>query len=539
MYHKTKDKVVKREEHQTTDYGLSANSETKRHLTERLLKSVGRCGRATLAAACIYGGGVAGVATLNNLAPVETSAGPFEGEVTMSPLPTSGGGTRIETSIGSTQYPTTHQGSTVIIKAKIKDTFHPKSAFGKNGSIDEIEQTKRQINKNIPEVTSQLIMRTAAANVAGGLLGAVTYLGLSASAEQVAASKRRNSSKKAAASYLALVLGVGLVPYTIQPMATKNPNFSKQVRLTGLIAEGQKYSQNYQLYSEQLRSPSAEFFALNDIIDQLSKQPTMAQKPDVCLYIGSDPHGEGYRVLQTLANYDSSLGCRPITVISGDFSDWGAQFEVERPAITDLSRLPGAKIAVNGNHDSKYIMDAVAAEPGVNVLDNQLLTVDKQLSVLGITEPAFTPDDQEHQNTAPENYQNGKKLAKTVKPGDNQNNQLIIVAHEPAALNGYLENLPKDSPPPLLVIAGHTHNLKISQKYAGVDTIYVNPGTVSGAGIRLVDPETKKQSLLSAVSVHLKHNTSGWQVIRISQLEEDLRGQNKSFTSQVINSSDN
>src|SRR5690606_212331 len=174
-------------------------------------------------------------------------------------------------------------------------------------------------------------------------------------------------------------------------------------------------------------------------------------------------------------------------VDSGDIVDWGTGPE---STYLDSIRLMGVPyVYVRGNHDSPLTEEAVAGQPNAVVLDDRVVEVGG-LTIAGIGDPRFTPDQQTRPHTEAEAaaaagsvVEAGTTLAQTIRdPGEPV---AIAVIHDPAGAG------PLDGAVPL-VLSGQRHEREVRDlvppaEEAPADerrTLLMVQGSTGGAGLR-------------------------------------------------------
>jgi predicted MPP superfamily phosphohydrolase len=159
-------------------------------------------------------------------------------------------------------------------------------------------------------------------------------------------------------------------------------------------------------------------------------------------------------------------------VDTGDLVEWGSPPEARYAGQIAGLHLP--YVFIRGNHDSASTAAAVAAQPNAIVLNGtKPVTVDG-LTIIGTSDPRFTPDKVTRDDTASaEKVQSaGRQLAALAErmraPPD------VAMVHDP------LSALPlKDKVP--LVLAGHLHK-RVAERLGR--TLVLVEGSTGGAGLR-------------------------------------------------------
>lgn len=507
---------------------------------ERYSRALGLGARILGAAGCMYAGSLIGVAAGNNLVPIEVTAGNFEATVTMQPAFQPRGGSTINTPVGSARYARTHRGAEVVITPKLSEDVKSKDLLGKDTDLEQtVEATTAELRPKIGETALQTAEQTALFGIAGSMAGLMMFLGTQNVLQSVRSSEKQIHIPRSVALLGIVAIGATTVtPYTLTPYTTRNENYTNNVAYTGLIAEGYKYSENFQTYSHQLKDPIRQFFAINKVVEGLGGEKH-AGDPDYCIYLASDPHGGGYRTLQELYEYDKQLDCTPITAILGDFGDWSYEFEKLRDSVTQLSDLNGTVMTIKGNHDSYDFIQYISEIPGIHDLTaNNELKI-KGVRFIGIPDPTFTPDTGETKAATQSNYDAGKTLAGNYKDTETPT---VVIAHERVALEGFIENLNNTEALKsiLFIAAGHSHTQRLDASFHNSGLLYVNPGSVTGGGLRLLDKARGPEGgRLSATTIYLTKTDGKLWVSGIAQLNENFAGDDKTYSVQSLSQEEN
>lgn len=499
---------------------------------QRIKRATGLAGRIMVAGACMYAGSLLGVAAGGAANPVEVTAGPSTIEVTMEPAFLPEGGSSLDTQIGQAVYPTTHQGARITATPYLDPSVEPEELLANGSDLEMVAKTtQRELESQIGEKSLETARNTLLYNWGGGALGLFVYCGLMTQFERIRQTQNIKMPKKFVTTG---VLAVGLitaVPYSVQPYLTRNENYAQNVELNGLLAQGRRYAENLPELSEQLRDPAFQFFSLNKAVEALGSSEN--DEIVMCLYVVSDAHGGGYRVLRHLYQYDQENNCRKVTVVAGDFTDWGEAFENSRDAIRLLPGLPGEVLVVNGNHDSNATMQYIRQLTDVTDITQEAQSFNG-VSFIGLEDPTFTPDT-DGSNSAREaadtaaseaGIEAGKTYRGTIK------SPTIVVAHRPGQAEAFIENLDEEDKQWIIgAIAGHTHQLETSDSFAGSDIVYLNPGSVTGSGLRLFNPNTGEENPLSAATMYISKTDQGrFYIDKVGLLTEDFEAEDVTYS---------
>jgi predicted phosphodiesterase len=139
-------------------------------------------------------------------------------------------------------------------------------------------------------------------------------------------------------------------------------------------------------------------------------------------------------------------------VDTGDLTDWGT--DPESAIVDQIGTLDVPYVYVRGNHDSRGIQEAVAAEPNAVVLDGEAETV-AGLRFWGIGDPRYTPDKSQPVGGASE-----KEVAEAYAPRVAD----LLVEDEPPPVDVVLIHDPRTAADlgglVPLVLAGHEHQAR-------------------------------------------------------------------------------
>lgn len=296
---------------------------------------------------------------------------------------------------------------------------------------------------------------TAARDITNGVvrLGAGTAGAAVLGAMLLSALVFRNMRRVAWAGGLALTLvagSLGLAAGTFRLSAVEEPRYEGLlVHAPALVGDVQRIADEYERYTEQLQQMVTNvsvLYTAASTLEDFQPDETMIRVLHV-----SDLHlnPAAWSIMRTVVEqYDVDL-----IVDSGDIVDWGSGPESTYLNSIRLMRVP--YVYVRGNHDSEQVTQArVAEQANAVVLDNDIAEV-AGLTIAGIGDPRFTPDqrtgphtDEEARRIQESVVGTGSRLAATIirsgEPVD------IAVVHDPIAAE-YLDGVVP------LVLAGHRH----------------------------------------------------------------------------------
>src|SRR5829696_3785115 len=162
---------------------------------------------------------------------------------------------------------------------------------------------------------------------------------------------------------------------------------------------------------------------------------------------------------------------------TGDITDWGSA--PENQLITSVGTLGVPYVYIRGNHDSAATAALIAAQPNATVLAGTATTVDG-IGIVGVADPRFTPDKTTGDDDAGDDVlvQTGVTLAEVAE--EQPTPPAIALVHDPK------QAPPLDGIVPL-ILAGHTHNRKVSVLDDGSRLMV--EGSTGGAGLRGLEGE--------------------------------------------------
>lgn len=160
---------------------------------------------------------------------------------------------------------------------------------------------------------------------------------------------------------------------------------------------------------------------------------------------------------------------------AGDATDFGTVFEaVTLERLVDLG-VP--YLIAPGNHESSELLDEISQLPNVIVLDNRTATVEG-VTVLGSADPSSRTMSPALPST--EAVQGQVDLISSMLEESNPK-PFVLVVHNPLTARPFAGKVP-------VIVSGHTHRFSIQVQDS---TLFLNPGTTGGAGIRGLQARTE------------------------------------------------
>ncbi|WP_019874670.1 metallophosphoesterase family protein [Sporichthya polymorpha] len=267
---------------------------------------------------------------------------------------------------------------------------------------------------------------------------------------------------------------IGTAAWTWNPRSVSQPQYSGLlVSAPSVVGNAQDIVAGFSDYSRSLAKLVGNVSKLYDVTSTLP-----AYEPDpttIRVLHVSDIHlnPASWEVISSITQqFDVAL-----IVDSGDISDHGSK--AERRFVDAISDLPVPYVYVRGNHDSKAIADAVAAQPNALVLDDGVTKEVAGLRITGDADPRFTPDRSVERASNEEVAALGNAVAAGVRLAGTHPD--IAVVHDPTQGTGFDGVVP-------LVLAGHTHQR--STKLLPEGTRMFVQGSTGGAGLRALEGET-------------------------------------------------
>lgn len=464
-------------------------------------RKAGRLGAKALAS--VFAGGIA-AAGVTSLWPTHLQVGPVDATVSFSDFGF-GGGLELDSSLGSVVFPDSHKGPGLRADLALGDGIISTIA-----RPDGFRTAESSIVGDIREQAPAALLQ----------LEAKALLGFTAGAGLVLLPDWRRRERAPGPRYKrALALGsigiVGAAYSAALPAATYDPQFTANVRYTGLIAEAQGYFTDYgrlDTLNRSIAGPVSNFMNLVDALQRTDSSETV--DPELCLLVAADAHGGGYELLRQMYQRDQGTeDCVRASLISGDFDDWGLPLETNRASHTGMDSLVSLMrtFAVQGNHDSDATIQDLRNR-GAEILDGMVLADFEGLRLFGFPDANFSPDgsgsDKEAYNERA--VSNAEDYAATDRgPID------ILVVHDPLAAKAFIDAYPDTV---RLAVVGHTHE-SILETYN--NTVMINPGALTGAQLRILDNGTPQP--LGAAEIRYTRTEDGVLVpYSVTQLDYDV-----------------
>jgi predicted phosphodiesterase len=399
----------------------------------RRLRPRRRTGTAALILLVALAGTLLGL-LLGSRTPVDV--GPFNAELRLTPSPTGETAVLIPP-LGSLRLDT-HQGPTKLtIQLGALDQARTQAMINDPGGVTRAA-------RSVADDVVDGVIRVGLGSLGAAVLGAML----------LAALVFRNVRRVAWAGGLAfgvMAASLGTAAATFRVNAVEEPRYEGLlVNAPALVGDVQQIADDYERYTDQLQSlvsNASILYTAASSIDAFAPDDTMTRVLHV-----SDLHlnPAAWQIMLTVVQqYDIDL-----VIDTGDTTDWGSEPEAEAYVSTiRLMRVP--YVWIRGNHDSESVTQvAVAEQPNAVVLDDDVATV-AGLTIAGIGDPRFTPDQQTGPHTDEELaaerqrvFDAGAALATTIaesgEPVD------LAAVHDPVTAEP-LEGLVP------LVLAGHTH----------------------------------------------------------------------------------
>jgi predicted MPP superfamily phosphohydrolase len=266
----------------------------------------------------------------------------------------------------------------------------------------------------------------------------------------------------------------GLGAGTWRPEALATPTYTGLlVNANSLIGNAQDIAARFDAYRASLEDLVANVGSLYSTLSALP--PPGGGAETVALLHVSDLHlnPAGFDLVQQVVSNFQVDG----VLDTGDVTDWGSP--PENQLIDSVGTLDVPYVYIRGNHDSSATAARLAAQPNVTVLDDSATEV-AGISVVGARDPRFTPDKSTGDDDAPPELlvESGERLAEVIEEQDETPD--VALVHDPK------QAPPLDGEVPL-VLAGHTHDRKVSELEGG--TLLMVQGSTGGAGLRALEGE--------------------------------------------------
>jgi predicted phosphodiesterase len=418
--------------------------------------------------------------------------GPFNAELRVTPSVTGDTAVLIPP-LGSLRLDT-HEGPTQLtIQLGALDQARTQAMITDPGGVTRAAQTAAD------DVVDGVI-RVGLGSVGAAVLGAML----------LAALVFRNIRKVAWAgglSFLVMAASLGTAAATFRVNAVEEPRYDGLlVNAPALVGDVGQIADDYERYTDQLQSlvsNASILYTAASTLDVFTPDDTMTRVLHV-----SDLHlsPAAWQIMRTVVEqYDVDL-----IIDTGDITDWGTGAEAEA-YVTAIRQMRVPYVYVRGNHDSESVTQAaVAEEPNAVVLDDGVETV-AGLTIAGIGDPRFTPDQSTHPHTDEGQaaarqllLDSGVDLATTIRRSGETVD--IAAVHDPTAAS------PLDGLVPL-VLAGHTHERQVGpvepaeEAPEGEESAALEPdqtrlmvqGSTGGAGLRGLQGELPESLSLSVL----------------------------------------
>jgi predicted MPP superfamily phosphohydrolase len=380
--------------------------------------------------------------------------------------------------------------------------------------LGALDQARTQAMINDPGGVTR-----AAGTVADDVVNGVVRVGLGSlgaavlGAMLLAALVFRNVRRVAWAGGLSLLMmgaSLGTAAATFRVNAIEEPRYDGLlVNAPALVGDVRQIADDYERYTDQLQSlvsNASTLYTAASTLDVFTPDDTMTRALHV-----SDLHlnPAAWEIIRTVVEqYNVDL-----IIDTGDITDWGTGPEAEA-YVTAIRAMRVPYVYVRGNHDSETVTQAaVEEEPNAVVLDDNVETV-AGLTIAGIGDPRFTPDQQTDPHTEEQLaaarqrvLDSGADLAATISAFEEPVD--LAAVHDPVAAERLDGLVP-------LVLAGHTHDRQVGPVQAPAETpesaeegeeVPLQPGqtrlmvqgSTGGAGLRGLQgehPETLALSVL-------------------------------------------
>lgn len=436
----------------------------------------------SLAVAAVAVAGVLVGLSLGSRTPADV--GPFRAEISLAPS-WPGGTSVLIPPLGSLHLDSHDGPAQLTVRLEALDQARTQQMISDPGGIGRATQT-------VGEDLVDGVIRAGFGSLGAAVLGAML----------LAALVFRDTRKVAVSGGLALVLvagGMGVAAGTFRFTAVEEPRYEGLlVNAPALVGDVRRIADEWEQYADQLQRMVANVSTLYTAASSLPVfEPDESQ---IRVLHVSDLHlnPNVWPIMRTVVReYDIDL-----IIDSGDIVDWGTGPE---STYLDSIRLMGVPyVYVRGNHDSPLTEEAVDEQPNAVVLDDRVVEVGG-LTIAGIGDPRFTPDQQTRPHTGEEAsaaaqsvVEAGATLAETIRargePVD------IAVIHDPAGAG------PLDGVVPL-VLSGHRHEREVRDLVPPPEgaapeaerTRLMVQGSTGGAGLRGLEGEHPEPLALSVL----------------------------------------
>jgi predicted MPP superfamily phosphohydrolase len=426
---------------------------------------------------------------------VQSSIGPFQAELTLTPSVQGGTTVRVPP-LGALDL-RSHDGPTrLTIQLGSLDQRRVEALINDPASITRASQSA------VRDVTNGMIrlgLRTVAAAVLGALILAALIF--------------RNMRRVAWSGLLALAIvggSLGLAAGTIRPHAIEEPRYEGLlVNAPALVGDARRIANDYTKYADQLQQLVSNVSKLYTTVSTL---PLYQPAPGTTRVLHvSDLHlnPAAWPLMLTVVSQFNI----DVVIDTGDMTDWGS--EPEAGYVGSIAQLKKPYIFIRGNHDSAATAAAVDRQPNTTVLDNSITTV-AGLSIAGIGDPRFTPDKATSpagsglsKQTAEKVIGAGDQLAATIRASQQPVN--IALVHDPASAGPLSGTCP-------LVLAGHIHQRQVSrlpQVPGATPTDLLVQGSTGGAGLRGLEGEKPTPLTMSVLYFDPQKRLQAYDDIRV------------------------
>ncbi len=399
---------------------------------------------------------------------VTTGVGPFEAEMSLRPA-LSGSTTVQVPPLGELQLDT-HAGP-VSLGVRITQ-LRSDAAKAIVADPEQLRGLGAEVNSDLRAGLVSLVIRTVLVTALGAtLLGLLVFR------------RWRATAASAGAGCAALAVVAGITFFTVDERALAEPKF------TGLLASAptavgdvRDIVARFDAYRLQLGRLVSNVSELYDVTSRLPVAPGDAS---IRVLHVSDLHlsPTAYEVIGSVVDqFDID-----VVIDTGDITDFGS--DPETRYVSAISDLGVPYVYVRGNHDSRLVQAAIAAQRGAIVLDGRTVVTVSGLQLLGQGDPRFTPDKSTRDDDAPPEVLEvvGRQLLDAYRSSETPVD--IVVTHDPLVA-GPLTGTAR------LVLAGHTHRRSV--RSVDGTTLFVQ-GSTGGAGLRALEGEEPTDISLSVL----------------------------------------
>jgi putative phosphoesterase len=311
-------------------------------------------------------------------------------------------------------------------------------------------------------------------SLANGLALRLLLVGLGAGVLAAGLLPRRRPSHFVAATVGSIVAAVATLALTTNSF---DERAFEQPRFTGALRRAPQVIEEAQQGIESFEALGGRYEAL---AQRLSRFLTVATDPDldvqssaVTILHVSDVHSNflGIEFAQRLARaFDVDA-----VIDTGDLTSFGER--VEARVAESVGDLGVPYIFVPGNHDSTSNRAAIAALPGVTLLDREVEDVEG-FDVLGWADPTFTADAETSTEEGNEirlaEAEEVGEAVRTLRPD-------VLAVHDARLAEESYGDVP-------LVLAGHTHERSV-EEVEGTLVLEVGSAGATGLGSFIVETD--------------------------------------------------